>query len=191
MIAPARDMIMFAYIDGFDVNNSALKYLQTFLSDETNKDKQVLGKSLAFYGSATARGDCANDLVSPIGRMSVDPISALFADTVGPWFASKLNGKSNRFWNDAISNDNTWYRVTMILTSVVASLVQVGFISLLFIVKSTSRRLLMLCFIMPAFSVLVMLFASPRRNDLFSINAAVLAVLIIFIGSNSAAAEQT
>lgn len=184
----ARDFLSFKIIENLDVNQPALGGLHRFLFEETEKADRILGKSLDLYGTDITRESRSRDLVSPIGRLEVDPFSALVVERFIPWLATKVDWKVDHIMNEKMTNDETWYRVTMFITGLVASLVQVAFIAILFAVKTLWRRLIIMAVMLPVLSLLLMVFSTPKRNDFFFVSASLLAVLIIFLGSNSAAA---
>ncbi|KAK6952447.1 hypothetical protein Daesc_006984 [Daldinia eschscholtzii] len=75
---------------------------------------------------------------------------------------------------------------TKVLSVVLSSLLPIAAISVLYLVQSMWRRLLILAGFTSAFSlVLSLINAESKRSELFSATAAFTAVLVVFIGTNT------
>ncbi|KAI8934454.1 hypothetical protein NX059_009185 [Plenodomus lindquistii] len=164
-----------------------LHHLQDYLQTPEMGPLPFTGDDAKIWGTVRDRKSHARDLITLRPRAKKDAFSTWAAENA---LATLLKCGAKRFMRPSPIHgvvgyeDDTVYRITYWITSILASLIPLASIAILHRVQSMTARLA----IIGTFNVLVSLclmgLANAKRAEVFAVTAAFAAVQVVFVGQD-------
>ncbi|KAH7081862.1 hypothetical protein BKA63DRAFT_436113 [Paraphoma chrysanthemicola] len=162
-----------------------LDHIQQFLQRPENGELALRGEDSTIWGSVTDPKSYKPDLVALRPRAREDPFSRWAAQKtdVLRWLCARFVRPSRKH-GVFTYKDSTIYKITHLITVIVAALIPIASIVVLNDVQSMSSRLGVIAAFNVLISVCLIGFADAKREQVFAINAAFAAVQVVFVGQD-------
>lgn len=152
-----------------------LKYIQKYLASDDMGPYAIIDKDADTWGSTNEHKTHAQDLVALQARHNEDPFSKLISKRGVRWlFAWNCHRRKRPSREHGLVSfeDSTLLRLTYWITSILASLLPIAFITVLHLIKGMLSRLAVCAAFNVTVSICLIVLTAAKRSEIFAITAA-------------------